>query len=122
MPLKADCLLSLPVHQQPQIRIRALLGHCLYRRVIIWSLTLLALVLLTLYTSGSGGRTTPAVMLEELRKSHYWEGLVGLRPQGEALGTTGPTTSQTLEDEVRLGGEERINETEFPPHWLKYRQ
>lgn len=48
---------------------------------------------------------------------------MGLRPQGEALGTTEETMSLDAEDEVRSGGNERIvNETEITPHWSDYKQ
>jgi hypothetical protein len=91
--------------------------------VIIWSVTLLALLGLTLYTSGSVVQTIPADVLEDIRStSEYWGGLMGLRPQGEALGTTEETMSQDAEDAARLGGNERVNETEIPPLWLDYKQ
>ncbi|KAK4219608.1 hypothetical protein QBC37DRAFT_469080 [Rhypophila decipiens] len=32
-------LLPISTHRQPKIRVRTLLGHCLYRRVIIWAVT-----------------------------------------------------------------------------------
>ncbi|KAK0635784.1 hypothetical protein B0T17DRAFT_624651 [Bombardia bombarda] len=44
-----------PVHQKPKIRVRALLGHCLYRRVIIWSVAGLFLLCLGLSTTGGVG-------------------------------------------------------------------
>jgi hypothetical protein len=69
-------------------------------------------------------QTIPADVLEDLRSTReYWGGLMGLRPQGEALGTTEEPMSQDAEDEVRSGGYERIvNETEIKPHWLDYKQ
>lgn len=45
-------LLALPAHQQPKLQVRALLGHCLYRRVILWTVTILFVVCLTLSTRG----------------------------------------------------------------------
>ena len=47
-----NSLLALPAYQQPKLRVRALLGHCLYRRVILWTLTILFVVCLTVSTRG----------------------------------------------------------------------
>jgi hypothetical protein len=43
-----DFLLPLPVNSKTKFRIKALLGHCLYRRVIIWGTVVLALLVLAL--------------------------------------------------------------------------
>lgn len=45
-------LLPLAHHQKPKIRVRALLGHCLYRRVIIWTVAALLILGLTVSTTG----------------------------------------------------------------------
>ncbi|KAK3944075.1 hypothetical protein QBC46DRAFT_6724 [Diplogelasinospora grovesii] len=73
-------LLPLPVRQQPKIRVRTLLGHCLYRRVIIWSVAILSLICLTLFTSGVHKTLTHGVMIgdtskhgeEEEKKGPQW--------------------------------------------------
>ncbi|KAK3326350.1 hypothetical protein B0H66DRAFT_472361 [Apodospora peruviana] len=46
-------LLPLSAKPQPKFRVRALLGHCLYRRVIIWSVT--AIFLLSMGLMASSG-------------------------------------------------------------------
>ncbi|KAK4453758.1 hypothetical protein QBC34DRAFT_318669 [Podospora aff. communis PSN243] len=45
-------LLPLANHRKPKIRVRTLLGHCLYRRVIIWTVAALFLLGLTASTTG----------------------------------------------------------------------
>jgi len=51
-------LLPLSTHRQPKIRVRTILGHCLYRRVIIWIVTALFLLCMGLMASSSNfGRT-----------------------------------------------------------------
>lgn len=49
-------LLPFPVHQKPKFRVRALLGHCLYRRVILWSIAVFFLLCLTLSSGGARQR------------------------------------------------------------------
>jgi len=45
-------LLPLSTHKKPNIQVRTLLGHCLYRRVILWVATILVVLCLGLSTTG----------------------------------------------------------------------
>jgi hypothetical protein len=49
-------LLPHPAHQKSRFRIRTLLGHCLYRRVILWCAAGLVLLCFALSTRKSGLR------------------------------------------------------------------
>lgn len=46
-------LLPLPAHQKPRLRVRALLSHCLYRRVILWTVGILVLLCILLTQGGA---------------------------------------------------------------------
>lgn len=45
-------LLPLPVQSSPRFAMRALLSHCFYRRVIIWVVTVTAVMCLMLFSGG----------------------------------------------------------------------
>ncbi|KAH8893364.1 hypothetical protein GQ53DRAFT_780798 [Thozetella sp. PMI_491] len=61
-------LLPLPAHQKPKIRVRTLLSHCLYRRVIIWTVALLFLIVLGFSTGGVQTRRGRILDLVDFRK------------------------------------------------------
>lgn len=114
-PMKGDGSPRLHVREQPKIKVRTLLTHCLYRRVIIWSVTLLLLACLMLYTGGythgSVAYTKPGGMLDlcEFRKGRHWGGVVGLKKKAKGLGED-PRLEVKRKDDSKL------------PHWLKYTQ
>ncbi|KAL2152568.1 hypothetical protein VTH82DRAFT_5752 [Thermothelomyces myriococcoides] len=107
-------LLPRPVHQKPKIR--TLFGHCLYRRVILWTTAGLALLLLTL-SSGKRG----------LRRERLID-LVHSRPYQKGSGYFHRTksTKNDLGVVVVVPGSEKSAEAspsnlrEDMPHWLKY--
>lgn len=117
-----EYLLPPPGYQQRKLRVRTLLGHCLYRRVILWTVTLLLLLLcLTAYGSGRLVRESTGGMLDfvELRKGEYWGGVVGVKKLADVPGTLvaqgdgdgdGPALQTATESE------------QTPSNWLKYRQ
>ncbi|KAL2162611.1 hypothetical protein VTH06DRAFT_6447 [Thermothelomyces fergusii] len=107
-------LLPHPVHQKP--RIRALLGHCLYRRVILWTSAGLALLLLTL----SSGK--PGIRRERLLD------LVHSKPdENGASHTPGEKGIKNDPEIVVVAAGSEISEETSPsnwredvPHWSKY--
>ncbi|KAK0720791.1 hypothetical protein B0H67DRAFT_600181 [Lasiosphaeris hirsuta] len=102
-------LLPLPF-QQPKIRVRALLGHCLYRRVVIWSLTIVFVLCLTLSTNGG-----------HIRHGRL-RGLVDFRGGGQSKQTSGKENE--LITFVVAGGRGDDGAQDDPdnmPHWLKYK-
>lgn len=118
--LKHDFLLPPPAYQ-PKIRVRSLLGHCLYRRVIIWTVISLSLLCLMVYNSGGIVRTTTGGMLDfvELSKSDYWGRVIGGTKQLKASGTI---TSQPQWDGQTSRPEADSEGETKPAHWLKYKQ
>jgi hypothetical protein len=102
-------LLPLPVSQQPKIRVRALLGHCLYRRVIIWSLTVLLLLCLTLFTSGVKTGRGRILDLVDWRK-------------GESNGGNRDDASKVQDDDGSKSNSQSEEEDNKGMVWLKYKQ
>ncbi|KAK3377861.1 hypothetical protein B0H63DRAFT_227807 [Podospora didyma] len=103
--------LPLPVHQQPKLRVRTLLGHCLYRRVILWSVAVLFILCLTLSTSG--------VHLHHSRILDY----VDFGGQGQQEKTGGlEVISLLLPAEVDDNGlEDQGKDSSGKPHWLRFK-
>ncbi|ORY68768.1 uncharacterized protein BCR38DRAFT_455643 [Pseudomassariella vexata] len=49
MSRKSEVYLPITSKPQPKFRVRALLGHCLYRRVVLWTLIVIVLLSVTLF-------------------------------------------------------------------------
>jgi hypothetical protein len=116
---KQDFLLPPPGYRQPKIRVRTLLSHCLYRRVIIWTIVLLLLSCLTVYSSGGLVQATTDDILDpvEFSEGEYWSRIIGIKERVKASDTL-------IAQEDSQGSMSRAvaePETE-PPHWMKYRQ
>ncbi|KAB5525750.1 hypothetical protein GE09DRAFT_976415 [Coniochaeta sp. 2T2.1] len=110
--MKHDFLLPPPAYQQPRIKIRTILGHCLYRRVIIWTATILLLLGIMLYSGGGVHATTDRVLdFVDFGKKEYWGGVIAVKKQIKASGTL------LSQDNARVPAK---TESE-PPHWLRYR-
>jgi hypothetical protein len=61
-------LLPLPAHQKPRLRVRALLSHCLYRRVLLWTVGVLVLLCLILTQGGARLRSDRFLNLVEYQQ------------------------------------------------------
>lgn len=120
--MKHEFLLPQPGYQQPKLRVRTLLGHCLYRRVIIWTITLLLLFCLTAYGSGGLVHRATGGMLDfaEFGKGEYWSGVVGVKKQAKASGTL--VVQDDDDQSPESGPTSEFEPPRPPPHWLKYRQ
>lgn len=101
-PGKDSCFLPSPMHQKSELRVRALFTHCLYRRVILWTATVLVLVFLSLFSHGL--RPGSGRILD----------LVNFRNGGQDKAAASAQDSR----KDGLGTEEKQN----MPHWIKYRQ
>lgn len=91
-------------HPQPQkskIRVRAVLTHCLYRRVIIWTVAVIILLSLTLFSSGVHPSRGKLLGLVDFGKGD----------KEKAKGADKPQESKSKEEEKKKS-----------PHWMKYRQ
>jgi hypothetical protein len=91
----------------------------LYRRVLIWTVGLLLVAWLTIYSSGGLGPTTAADMLDfvDFGKGNYWSGVIGVKKPVKA---SGKSISQEGDGDVRVAAAPLS--TTNPPHWLKYPQ
>ncbi|KAL2268710.1 hypothetical protein VTJ83DRAFT_3556 [Remersonia thermophila] len=70
---------AVKAHQNTKFRIRTLLSHCLYRRVIFWGIVIVALLCLSLTTT-SRGDTLRRARLLELTKQHGGEDAGSIPP------------------------------------------
>lgn len=61
---KGETMLPLPVQSSPKLAVRALLGHCFYRRVFLWAIT--ATIVLCLMIFSGGVRTSHGRILDHL--------------------------------------------------------
>jgi hypothetical protein len=105
---------------------RAILSHCLYRRVMIWAVTVTILLCLALFSSGVQTRHGRILDLVDFRKGSHSE-----TPQ-TGLGTGAATIEQQLsiekpkeadkEDGKEDEGKEDDNNGRDPLHWLEYKQ
>jgi hypothetical protein len=104
--------LPAPAHSKSTIRVRALLGHCLYRRVIIWSVTILVLTCLTLFTGGVRTRHGRILDLVDFRK--------GAHHDHQQPPTDGSSSSPPAPGDAKK--EDSAKEEENAPRWLRYKQ
>lgn len=110
LPLKSELLLPAPTiatgssEKPTRIRVRTILGHCLYRRVVLWTLSVLFLLSITFFKAAS------------------------VNGKGRKLGRPGPLglAAENDEDRPRLFGdaakEEKKEEEDNSLPWLKYPQ
>lgn len=108
-------MLPLPVQNKAKIRVRTLLGHCFYRRVIIWAITVILLLCLTLFSSGVHTRHGRIMDLVDFSSRKDAQEGDSSKNEGQAT-LTAPSTPA---EEVAIVEEEKKVE---PLHWLKYKQ
>ena len=104
-------------HQKPKIRVRTLLGHCLYRRVILWTAAGLVIIFLTLTSGNHGLRRERLLDLVKSKPYEKPEGSNGVNGVDGAKGDPGVamvvTGSSKTEPPVWREG---------MPYWLRFRQ
>lgn len=106
---------------------RALLSHCLYRRVMIWAVTVTILLCLVLFSSGVQTRRGRILDLVDFRKGSH----------SETPKTGHGTDSATIEQQVSIekpkedgkkndgkkdDDKKDDNNGRDPLHWLEYKQ
>ncbi|KAM0808978.1 hypothetical protein AB5N19_09321 [Seiridium cardinale] len=69
MTRKQEIFLPISTKPQPKLRVRALLGHCLYRRVVIWTLVVIALLSFTLFNPRLTSSSRNVLDLVQMGKS-----------------------------------------------------
>ncbi|KAK4042716.1 hypothetical protein C8A01DRAFT_44336 [Parachaetomium inaequale] len=103
-------------HQKPKIRVRTLLGHCLYRRVILWTAAGLVIVFLTLTSGNHGLRRERLLDLVKSKPYEKPEGSNGVEAVDGAKGDPGVVMVVT-----------GSSKTEAPvwregmPYWLRFK-
>ncbi|KAK3365813.1 hypothetical protein B0T24DRAFT_401679 [Lasiosphaeria ovina] len=104
--------LPLPAHQQQKIRVRTILGHCLYRRVLLWS----AAVLFFLFFALSRSRTH----VQHGRVVDFAQGETENVSSLEVVELVPPSEVQAKE---KTGGESDGSKDaeSHMPHWLRFR-
>ncbi|KAL2259606.1 hypothetical protein VTK26DRAFT_6656 [Humicola hyalothermophila] len=104
-------VLPSPVHQKTKLRVRTLWGHCLYRRVILWSVVVL--VILGIALASSSGQQRRERLLAFVENQQDGEGTDGNGNTGEPNVVFVITAS----DEKPKSSVWGINK----PDWLRFR-
>lgn len=107
-------MLPLPVQASQRFPVRALLGHCFYRRIIIWAVTVTFFLCLVLFSGGV--RTHHGMIID-----HF--------PEFGNNGHTKLSTSTSSYGELekpKIIEQHPTHEHQAAdpngPHWLKYQQ
>jgi hypothetical protein len=79
MARKEDYFLPVSTKPQSKLRVRALLGHCLYRRVVIWALVVVVLLSITLFNPQLSHNTRNVLDLVQIGKADVPQGKVPTR-------------------------------------------
>jgi hypothetical protein len=109
-------LLPYAPRQRSRVRIRTLLGHCLYRRVLLWGAACLALICFALVTNSGSSGLRRERLLEFTKLPPEWEG---------TNETTTSTTSQAGEAFLVSPDSEADQYQSWRadlPFWLRFRQ
>lgn len=101
---------------------RALLSHCLYRRVMIWAVTVTILLCLVLFSSGVQTRRGRILDLVDFRKgSHSESPKTGLE-KGTATIEQQLTIDKSKEEGKKDESKKDDDNGRDPLHWLEYKQ
>ncbi|KAI0842539.1 hypothetical protein F5Y06DRAFT_306082 [Hypoxylon sp. FL0890] len=107
MGRKSEAYLPVSTKPKPKFRVKALLGHCLYRRVVIWTVVIIVLLSITLFNPRL---TTSSRDVFDL--VHGKE-----KPDEEVK-----EQEEEKEEEYEEYGEEELKgEDANGPHWLRYK-
>lgn len=147
---KHDEMLPLPVQSSPRFPVRALLGHCFYRRIIIWTIALIIFLCMVLFSGGVHTRHGRILdHLAGLAKGDHYKGSTGSQYggfEGSKVGHNGiavnDASTPTKETTSNMEGNEKAGQSPAEqhtqqltsneplsgvpvtggPHWLKYKQ
>lgn len=146
--LKNEIMLPLPVQASQRFPVRALLGHCFYRRIIIWAITVIIFLCLVLFSGGVHTRHGMIIdHFPEFGKKGHSTISSSTSSSGDrqyedsSVGDNGIDTidSSTTSNEIGsdIGEHEKVEQhktiEQHPthetqpadpngPHWLKYQQ
>lgn len=126
--------IALPVSTKPQarFRVRAVLGHCLYRRVVIWTIVVIFLLSVTLFNPRIGTRPRDVLDLVHLGQGTSSDASLRKQPSdqtslqkqdGDNENKVNPSNSEKTEDNQDQQNEQGEEQQKSDmPHWLSYNQ
>jgi hypothetical protein len=122
MSLKDETFLPTTTKPQPKFRVRALLGHCLYRRVVVWGLVVIVVLSVTLFQPQLTHRSRKVLDLVQLGKGSKLD-TTHLQTQQGGL-DSGLRTKPTPDGEklAAIGKPEEKEKEDGGLHWLNYKQ
>lgn len=101
---------------------RALLSHCLYRRVMIWAITVTILLCLVLFSSGVQTRRGRILDLVDFRKGSHPETSKTDHKTGSATIEQQVSIEKPKEEGKKDEGKKDDEHGRDPLHWLEYKQ
>lgn len=124
--------LYLPISTKPQskFRVRALLGHCLYRRVVIWTLVIIVLLSITLFNPRIAHRSRNVLEIVQLGQGQTAASEAGNASEFPLQKQDGKQDEErpkiNSEDKEKNENEKQQDESsgdekQNGPHWLKYK-
>lgn len=131
MARKSEAYLPVSTKPQSKFRMKALLGHCLYRRVVIWTVVVIVLLSVTLFNPRLTARSRDVLDLVhgakgDIKDSHHVAEGTGIqKQQGDQAQEQEQEQEEIKEDEEEKKEDEEdelLPETVNGPHWLRYRQ
>lgn len=136
MARKSEIYLPVSTKPQPKFRVKALLGHCLYRRVVIWTVVIIILLSFTLFNPRITARSRDVFDLvhgskTETKSIPQLHDNIGLQKQDgkedriQDLVEEEKAENELKEQEEKEGEREKEKGKEDSskgPHWLKYKQ
>lgn len=125
--MKQEPQLPISIKPRAKIRVKALLGHCLYRRVILWSLLAIACMSLFLFDPRMTARSKEVLDLVSLRKGlskgkPSQEENTNIQPP-ENNADQGVNQNNPTAEDVLVEVSDEGDEGELPnEHWRRYKQ
>ncbi|KAI0108355.1 hypothetical protein F4814DRAFT_54747 [Daldinia grandis] len=140
MARKSEAYLPISAKPQSKFRVKALLGNCLYRRVVIWTFLVIALLSYTLFSPGLAGRPRDVLDLVHGTRNGVDEApqvtdSIALHSQDsqddvyiqepveaekEPVEEIQEQEEEKEEEKPEDEKEEETDENENSPHWLRY--
>ncbi|KAI0179294.1 hypothetical protein GGR52DRAFT_535605 [Hypoxylon sp. FL1284] len=129
MARKSELCLPVTAQSKPKFRVKAILGHCLYRRVVIWTLVILVLFSLTLFNPRLTARSRDVLDLVHTSKGVTDDietpAVAGIMEQNGKIDDIKETHQESLTKEegvvIMDEDEQAADETANGPHWLRYK-
>ncbi|KAI1091334.1 hypothetical protein F5B19DRAFT_280395 [Rostrohypoxylon terebratum] len=135
MARKSEIYLPVSTKPQPKFRVKALLGHCLYRRVVIWTVVIIVLLSFTLFNPRITARSRDVFDLvhgskNEAKTIPQLHDNIGLQKQDDREDRIQELVEEEKEESEWEEQEEKENEREKDkgnedsskgPHWLRYK-